>query len=248
MLVALQLAAALTLSAPKAKPPVDPAVRTITKAAVYLALEPSFLAKRVTEVALQRATKVRLEAEPKGAWYYVSHKPKSGKKLLGYLHASYISDRPAAFKVDPKNVSNQGLVSGNLNLAVPGFREEVAKKRERKRTDAKRGYAAISRHMPLLINGRNSAKLAWPADPEVMAAFALEGRLRDPAGASAAVAHTSGSAPDLTPTGAPGPASAPSDWAAPPLLPVAPQDADAPLQPVPQPSGPPSDPSEWSWP
>lgn len=170
MLIALPIAFWLATA------PADLGERTVTKASVYLAKSPSFLAPRSSKVALYRNDKVKLEAPPKGGWYLVSFVPRSGgAKQSGYLHLSYLSDRPIAFKVDNKEIEGRGQVSGNYNLAVPGFKPEVARARERSRKDAASGYRAIERYMPLEPTGSASP------DPEALVAFVSDGRLREPA-------------------------------------------------------------------
>lgn len=178
MLVSISLMSALTLGA--ASNAASPTERTVTKASVFLVKEPSFLAPRVSPVAIQRGDKVKLEGKPKGAWFPVSFKPKRGARIEGFIHASYVADRPVAFKVDSREVKGEGQVSGNYNLAVPGFRQEVAARRELGQKEAKAGYKVIEQYMPLKDSEAARKRLSSPADPEALQAFVDQGRLRDP--------------------------------------------------------------------
>ena len=152
--------------------------RTVTKASVYLVKSPSFLAPRAANVTLHRGDKVKLAGERQGAWFPVTFKPKKGKQISGFIHLSYLSDRPAAFKVDQQEVEGKGLVSGHYNLAVPGLREDIALERQQKNKDAAQGYAVVNRYLPLEAK---VAALAVPRDPSRLARFLAEGRLREPA-------------------------------------------------------------------
>ena len=173
---------ALSLSLVLAAGPSDANERTVTKASVYLVKSPSFLAPRVSTVAVYRNEKVKLEGAPQGSWYLVSYQPRKGQKITGYVHVSYLSDRPIAFRVDNKEIEGRGQVSGNYNLAVPGFRQEIAQKRQRANADAAAGYRAIEKYMPLdHAAAANAAKLSSPPDPAVLMAFLHQGHLREPA-------------------------------------------------------------------
>jgi hypothetical protein len=157
--------------------------RTVTKAAVYLVSQPSFLAPRSSPIAVQRGEKVRLEEGPKGSWLQVSVTQR-GKKVVGFVHASYLSDRPVAFRVEAAEVEGRSTVSGHYNLAVGGFREEVAKTRQQQSPEAKKGYAVIERYLPLRTRKEQNvtpaelAKLASPVDSAPLLAFLAEGGLR----------------------------------------------------------------------
>lgn len=173
--------AALTLSVALAAAPADAAQRTVTKASVYLLKSPSFLAPRASTVAVYRNEKVKLEGAPQGGWYLVSYTPRKGPKLTGYLHASYLSDRPVAFRVDNKEVEGHGQVSGNYNLAVPGFKQEIAQQRQGSNEDAAAGYRAIERYMPLdPVSAANAGRLSSPPDAAFLVAFVNQGHLREP--------------------------------------------------------------------
>jgi hypothetical protein len=173
---------ALSLSLALAAAPAEPNERTVTKASVYLVKSPSFLASRVSPVAVYRNEKVKLEGAPQGSWYLVSYQPRKGPKITGYMHVSYLSDRPVAFRVENKEVEGRGQVSGNYNLAVPGFRQEIAQNRQRSNKDAAAGYRAIEKYMPLdHAAAANTARLSSPPDAKVLLAFLHEGRLREPA-------------------------------------------------------------------
>jgi hypothetical protein len=151
--------------------------RTVTKASVYLVKSPSFLAPRVSEVTVHRGEKVRLLGPGKGAWHQVTYKPKKGRAITGFIHLSYLSDRPAAFRVDQQEVPGTGLLSGHYNLAVPGLREEDLRQMQQTRKDASRGYAVVDRYMPLQMD---AASLAQPRDPTLLARFLTQGRLHEP--------------------------------------------------------------------
>jgi hypothetical protein len=175
MLAALYLALVLAASSP------DVHQRTVTKASVYLLKSPSFLAPRASTVAVYRNEKVKLEGAPQGGWYLVSYTPRKGPKLTGYLHASHLSDRPVAFRVDNKDVEGRGQVSGNYNLAVPGFKPEVAQQRERSNQNASAGYRAIEQYMPLDHSAAAKAgQLSSPPDASLLVAFVAQGHLREP--------------------------------------------------------------------
>src|SRR5215211_6033005 len=176
MLVALSLSLALAAA------PADANERTVTKASVYLVKSPSFLAPRVSTIAVYRNEKVKLESPPKGSWYLVSYQPRKGPKIFGYMHLSYLSDRPVAFRVDDKEIEGRGQMSGNYNLAVPGFRQEIAQKRQRSNKDASAGYRTIEKYMPLdHAAAANAGRLSSPPDAKVLVAFLNEGHLREPA-------------------------------------------------------------------
>ncbi len=177
MILAVALAA--VLSQPAAAPE-----RTVTKASVYLVQQPSFLAPRASTQPVFRGEKVRLEGEDKGAWLQVSVRQR-GKKVVGYLHASYVSDTRAAFQLEQKELEGRSTVSGHYNLAVGGFREEVARKRQAEGRDVKRGYDLIERYMPLQIEekpGRRLSAIArarlLPPDMSGMIRFMEEGQMR----------------------------------------------------------------------
>jgi hypothetical protein len=175
MLVALSLSIALAAA------PADAKERTVTKASVYLVKSPSFLAPRVSTVAVYRNEKVKLEGAPQGSWYLVSYQPRKGSKITGYLHVSYLSDRPVAFRVENKEVEGHGQMSGNYNLAVPGFKQEIAQQRQRSNKDAALGYSAIESYMPLdHAAAANAGRLSSPPDAKVLLAFLNEGHLREP--------------------------------------------------------------------
>jgi hypothetical protein len=172
---------ALSLSLVLAAAPANANERSVTKASVYLVKSPSFLAPRASPVAVYRNEKVKLEGAPQGSWYLVSYQPRKGPKITGYVHVSYLSDRPIAFRVDNKEVEGRGQVSGNYNLAVPGFRQEIAQKRQRSNKDAGAGYRAIEKYMPLDHSAAaNAARLSSPREPKVLLAFIHEGNLREP--------------------------------------------------------------------
>jgi hypothetical protein len=175
VLMAIALAAAAAPPAASAS-----SERTVTKAAVYLSKGPSFLAPRASSVPLYRNEKVKLEGEPKGSWLFVSHKPRKGAKQAGYIHVSYLSDRPVAFKVDNKEIQGHGQVSGNYNLAVPGFKPEVARAREKSNASAAAGYRIIEKYLPLDPAKAAKNAVASPPDPKAMVAFVSAGRLREP--------------------------------------------------------------------
>ncbi len=170
--------------------------RTVTKASVYLVQKPSFLAPRASTTPVHRGQKVRLEAPEQGAWLQVSVR-QGGKKVVGYLHASYVNDRRVAFKLEQKELEGRSTVSGHYNLAVGGFREEVARKRQASAEDAKRGYAIIDRYMPLQVEDHKGKPLPRaararlsPPDSDALRRFLQEGDLRrqeraEPAQASA---------------------------------------------------------------
>ncbi len=238
-MLALPLVCALALAASTA----DTEERTVTKASVYLVKSPSFLAPRASTVALHRGDKVRLSGERQGAWYRVTFLPAKQKKpVSGFIHLSYLSDRPSAFKVEQGEVDGKGLVSGHYNLAVPGLREEIASEREQKNKDAAKGYRIVERYM-LVRPDAKSAGL--PRDPISLAAFLAKGRLQEPvppaeeqpaeetatapvkaaepaASAPAAAPASPVSAPAVAPAPTPAapstdqtPASEPGEWEAP---------------------------------
>ena len=173
--------AAFLLALAIAAAPAEVDQRTVTKASVYLLKSPSFLAPRASTIAVYRNEKVKLEGAPKGGWYLVSYTPRKGPKLTGYLHASYLSDRPVAFRVENKEVDGRGQMSGNYNLAVPGFKQEVAQQRERSNQNAASGYRAIEQYMPLdHATAAKAGQLASPPDASNLVAFVEDGHLREP--------------------------------------------------------------------
>ena len=177
--------AAFLLALAIAAAPAEVDQRTVTKASVYLLKSPSFLAPRASTIAVYRNEKVKLEGAPKGGWYLVSYTPRKGPKLSGYLHASYLSDRPVAFRVENKEVEGRGQMSGNYNLAVPGFKPEVARQRERSNQRAAAGYRTIEHYMPLdHATAAKAGQLGSPPDASNLIAFVEEGHLREPTVAS----------------------------------------------------------------
>lgn len=218
MLVSALVLAVTVATAPAAAAPDE---RTVTKASVYLVKSPSFLAPRISRPVLARGEKVTIEGPPKGAWYLVAYKPRRGARVTGYLHRSYMSDRPVVFKVQDHELSGKGAVTRSVNLAVPGFSEEVAARREGARKDLRQGYRVVDAYMP----GTEAAvrRQVFPPDPRPLVAFAQAGRLRYPGeeGTSPVAAPTGSNAADPAyepvpwpatapaPAGAPAPASAP---------------------------------------
>jgi hypothetical protein len=180
MILVVTLAAVLAQGGPRASPP----ERTVTKASVYLVQQGSFLAPRASAEPVYRGDKVRLEAEATGAWLQVSVR-QGGRKVTGFIHASYVSDRPAAFKLEEKEVEGRSTVSGHYNLAVGGFREEVARKRQADQADLARGYQMVERYMPLKVEGAQARRLPpaararlLPADGVALKRFLEQGSLR----------------------------------------------------------------------
>jgi hypothetical protein len=72
-------------------------------------------------------------------------------------------------------------MSGNYNLAVPGFKQEVAQQRERSNQDAAAGYRAIEQYMPVdSAAAAKAGKLGSPPDASNLVAFVHDGHLREP--------------------------------------------------------------------
>ncbi len=191
MILAVTLAALLSQAAPQGKAQAqtpnaktNPKERSVSKASVYLVQGPSFLAPRASQQPVFRGERVRLESEPQGSWLQVSVR-QGGKRVQGYLHASYLDDGRRDFKLEQKELEGRSTVSGHYNLAVGGFREEVARKRQAESGDRKRGYDLVERYMPLQVEDKPGKRLSaqararlLPPDMTNMRRFMEEGEMR----------------------------------------------------------------------
>ena len=140
--------------------------RAVTKAAVYLVKRPSFLAPRASGAPVVRGDKIKVEIPDEQGWF-------SATKAKGFIHRTYLSDRPVAFQITHRDVKGEGLVSGNYNLAVGGFTEDTEKAYRSSHKDYEKGFAWLEACMPA---GRG-AERAEPRSPEELAKFATDGKL-----------------------------------------------------------------------
>jgi hypothetical protein len=150
--------------------------RTVTKSSVYLVKTPSFLAPRASRTLL-RGQQVRVEVPPtKGSWY-AAHVGEAADEERGFIHVTYLSDKPGAFKVTGTALQGESLMSGNYNLAVGGFSESSEHYFRAQRPDVEKGFQRLEAFMPATPGERP----AMP-DPEALSAFIAAGGLREPGG------------------------------------------------------------------
>ncbi len=146
--------------------------RTVTKASVVLVQEASFLsAPAKNGKAILRGEQVEVDGPPKKGWYAAKH-----LKSSGFLHASYLADRPVAFKVSVTEVEGKSALSGSYSLAVGGFSAETESVYREKSTTPKKGFAVVDARLPKDFTGT-------PPQPDVtgLKAFIETGKLKEPA-------------------------------------------------------------------
>jgi hypothetical protein len=144
--------------------------RTVVKSRVYLVKEPSFLATRASH-SLQRGEKIQVELPGRGSWL-LAH---TGKEQ-GYIHLSYVSRPPNAFKLSAVASRSESLVSSEYTLAVGGFSEPVERTWRSEHPDMEVGFLRLEPFMP---SAPEEVEPTTP-EPEALAAFAAEGQLRMP--------------------------------------------------------------------
>ena len=146
--------------------------RTVTKSSVYLVKSPSFLAPRVSRAVL-RGEQVQVEVPSRGSWFVAQVEQEKG-----YIHVTYLNDRPGAFKLSGEVLKGESLVNGNYNLAVGGFTEDAVRVYRGQNPDVEEGFRRLEVFMP-------ADPLARPAmpEPEALGAFVSSGSLREPGGA-----------------------------------------------------------------
>jgi len=150
-----------------------PEPRTVTKSSVYLVKSPSFLAPRASRPIL-RGQRVLVEPPDRAGWLAASF-----EKQRGYIHLTYVSDRPGAFRVGPgggAGAQGESVISGNYNLAVGGFSPEAERAFRAKNPDLDQAFARLEAFMPLQPAGVS----AMPQDPAGLAAFVAVGSLHLP--------------------------------------------------------------------
>ena len=137
--------------------------RTVTKASVYLVKSPSFLAPRASRPIL-RGQKVLVQAPDRAGWLAAQF-----EKDKGFIHLTYVSDRPGAFRVGAGSGAAKGEseISGNYNLAVGGFSPEAEKRFRAQNPDLDTAFARLEPFMPLSPEGVS----AMPQDPAALSAF-----------------------------------------------------------------------------
>jgi hypothetical protein len=145
--------------------------RTVTKSSVYLVKSPSFLAQRVSRAVL-RGEQVQVEVPGQGSWLAAQV-----EEQRGYIHVTYLSDRPGAFKVTGEALQGESLINGNYNLAIGGFTESAVSVYRGQHPDLEEGFRRLEAFMP----ADPAAQPAMP-DPEVLGAFVTAGSLREPGG------------------------------------------------------------------
>lgn len=149
--------------------------RTVTKSSVYLVNKPSFLAAPAS-VALVRGETVQVKVPSVRGWFEATYK-RTGKPSTGFIHITYVSDRPVAFKVKGGDVKGESLISGHYQLAVGGFSPEVENTYRAKHADVNKGFEKLDPYMPENPMAKPGAFPASPRDPEGLAQFVAEGRL-----------------------------------------------------------------------
>src|SRR5690242_11407237 len=82
--------------------------RTVTKSSVYLVKSASFLAPP-SSPSLLRGEVVQVKVPPSRGWFEATYKPPGGPAASGYIHVTYVTDRPVAFKVKPTDVKGESL-------------------------------------------------------------------------------------------------------------------------------------------
>lgn len=145
--------------------------RTVTKSSVYLVKSPSFLAPRVSRAVL-RGEQVQVELPGRGSWFAAQVEQERG-----YIHVTYLNDRPGAFKVSGQALQGESLVNGNYNLAVGGFTESAVSVYRGQHPDVEAGFRRLEAFMP----AEPGAQAAMP-DPEALSGFVSAGSLREPGG------------------------------------------------------------------
>jgi hypothetical protein len=151
--------------------------RTVTKSSVYLVKAPSFLSPRASR-SLLRGHQVLVEVPPKGSWF-AARVGEEGAEERGFIHVTYLSDKPGAFTVKGTGLQGESLMSGNYNLAVGGFSESTERVLRVAKPDLEKGFARLEAFMPALP-GEGTAALP---DTEGLATFVTAGGLREPGGA-----------------------------------------------------------------
>lgn len=150
--------------------------RTVTKSSVYLVKTPSFLAPRASRTLL-RGQQVRVEVPPaKGSWFS-ARVGEGAQEERGFIHVTYLSDRPGAFKVTGTALQGESLMSGNYNLAAGGFSESSERVLRTRHPDLEKGFQRLEAFMPAAPGERP----AMP-DPEALSAFIAAGGLKEPGG------------------------------------------------------------------
>jgi hypothetical protein len=144
--------------------------RTVTKASVYLVKSPSFLAPRASRPIL-RGQRVLVAPPDRAGWLAAQF-----DKDKGFIHLTYVSDRPGAFRVGGGGAQGESTISGNYNLAVGGFSPEAERAFRAKNPDLDAAFARLEPFMPLSPAGVS----AMPTDPAELAAFVAVGSLRRP--------------------------------------------------------------------
>jgi hypothetical protein len=161
--------------------------RTVVKSRVYLVKEPSFLAGPASR-PLQRGEQINVELPGRGSWMAACNKDKE----RGYIHLSYVSRPPSAFQVSGAGAStgakvmNKVELSGEVTMAVGYFCDVVERAWRTENPNMEVGFERLEPFMPVRppVGAEDaaeptSAELALP-EPEAVAAFAAEGRLRMP--------------------------------------------------------------------
>ncbi len=146
--------------------------RTVTKSSVYLVKSPSFLAPRVSRAVL-RGEQVQVQVPGRGSWFSAQVEEQQG-----YIHVTYLNDRPGAFKLTGEALQGESLINGNYNLAVGGFTESAVSVYRGQHPDVEEGFRRLEAFMP----ADPSARPAMP-EPEALGAFVTAGSLREPGGA-----------------------------------------------------------------
>lgn len=147
--------------------------RTVTKSSVYLVKAPSFLAPRASR-SLLRGQQVLVEVPPAGSWF-AAHVKQEDTEERGYIHVTYLSDRPGAFKVTGTALQGQSLMSGNYNLAVGGFSESSERVYRGQHPNVEKGFERLEAFMPATVGEQPATP-----DPEALSAFIAAGGLREP--------------------------------------------------------------------
>lgn len=142
--------------------------RTVTKSSVYLVKSPSFLSPRASRPIL-RGQRVQVELPDRSGWLVARH-----EKDRGYIHLTYVSDRPGAFVLADTGAKGESMIAGNYSLAVGGFSEGAEQAWRAKHPDAEQGFRWLDAHMPA------HPEAAASADPAPLAAFVQQGKLRAP--------------------------------------------------------------------
>lgn len=174
--------ASLSLASPGEKASAKREKRRVTKASVFLVKAPSFLSPRVSS-SIVRGESVEVEIPSTSGWYIARYRAQKG-----YLHQSYLADRAIAFQVSAGKMGDESTISGNYNLAVGGFTEGAEghlRGKNSKDAALEQGF----RWMDAFLPADYAQREASAEDPEGLARFIAEGKLREPGAAEEVVAQ-----------------------------------------------------------